>query len=723
MIRHLKSLAPRAVVIAMLVLAAPVRAELPAAAFKQLPADTAFYSSMLRNREQIDIILKSKAWAKLMNMPIAKFAKEQIDKQLANPDPQFAMFVNMLKLPENQELLQVLADAYSDEIFVYGSSGWVDFIDLFMEVASAVRFGPALSQLNPENRGKNPAELMARVALQVLARNEKLIRVPDLIIGFKVKDSNKVEAQIKRLEGLVKSVIGFAPPFIGKGFSRVKIGDSSVLNLTVDTSAVPWDQLHIKDYEEKDGEFDPLLKKLKSLTLSISIGVHRGYVVLAIGQTADHLAVIGGEGKHLSELPEFKALEKFADKPLTSIGYTSKALKTALLPKASDYKDITTKLGELLKAADLPEASVKKIRADLDSMSDGLAKIVPEAGASVSFSFMTPRGTEAYDYDYTNFPSYGLDSSKPLSLLEHAGGQPIFFYAARSKSDPDAYKSFSKRIPVIYEHVEEAVLTKLDDDQKELYKTIKGKVVPLLQRLDRITGDLLLPALQDGQIGFVLDAKWKSKHWHVAAPTTPKAMPLPEIGFLMGISDEGKFKQAMKELYTLINDSLGVASELAKGEIPDIKMPEPNIEDGLGGLLAFYPIPPEVGIDAQFLPMVGLSKDLLVLTLSRSHTERLLKETPLKLDGGPLAEMKGKPVASAMYFNWPALVDTATPWLELAISTAKPPAFPPGTDGDVLKQTLTLLEICKVLRSFSNVTYQENGIWITHSETVIRDLE
>jgi hypothetical protein len=252
---------------------------------------------------------------------------------------------------------------------------------------------------------------------------------------------------------------------------------------------------------------------------------------------------------------------------------------------------------------------------------------------------------------------------------------------------------------------------------------MKKSVVPLLKRLDTITGDQLLPALADGQFGFVLDGKWKSRHWQVMMPTTPKGMPMPELGILLGISDDEKFKQAMKGYFALINDALGTASELAKGQFPDIKLPEPNVEEGLGGLLAFYPIPPEIGLDSQFMPTAGLSKDVLAITLSRGHTERLLKATPLKFDGGPLAEMKSKPLSSAMIINWPVLIDTMAPWLEFGVSMAKLPPVGEGPDADVVSQVRMVLEVLKVLRSSTSVTYREEGATITHSETVVQDIE
>jgi hypothetical protein len=207
------------------------------------------------------------------------------------------------------------------------------------------------------------------------------------------------------------------------------------------------------------------------------------------------------------------------------------------------------------------------------------------------------------------------------------------------------------------------------------------------------------------------------------APGTPQPLPLPELGVLLGISDEAKFREAMKSYQGLINDALAVASELSGGQIPDLKMPDPTTEKTAGGLLAYYPIPPEFGLDAQVVPTAGLSKSVLALSLSRAHTERLLKPTPLKKESGPLADLKTKKLASASGFNWPALVDALTPWIELAVTSANPPPVPPGPDGDVMKQVRTVLEVMKVFRGSYSVTYYEDGVMITHSESILRDLE
>ncbi len=109
MTRHLKTLAPMAALLAGLTLAAQAPAEGRAdvdAVYKLLPADTAFYGSMLRNREQVEIIGKSKAWARLMDLPAVKFARQEIAKKLADTDdPQTGQLAEFLKQPENKERL------------------------------------------------------------------------------------------------------------------------------------------------------------------------------------------------------------------------------------------------------------------------------------------------------------------------------------------------------------------------------------------------------------------------------------------------------------------------------------------------------------------------------------------------------------------------------------------------------------------------------------------
>ena len=52
---------------------------------KSVPSDAAFYSATLRNKEQLDIVLKSKAWAKLWALPLVQTAWKKATEQLDQP--------------------------------------------------------------------------------------------------------------------------------------------------------------------------------------------------------------------------------------------------------------------------------------------------------------------------------------------------------------------------------------------------------------------------------------------------------------------------------------------------------------------------------------------------------------------------------------------------------------------------------------------------------------
>ena len=693
------------------------------AALRLLPADTAFYSGMLHNKEQLQALTGSKAWAKLNALPAVKFARQTIDAQLANAqDPRAAAVLQSLRQPENQELLAMLGDAVSGEVFVYGGETVQGFVELLSRVNGAGRFGPALAMMTGQAAGKNPNEIQARYYLHVLGQNVELIRAPDLVFGFKVTDEKRVERQLKRLEDLVQSLGPMLPPPLQNRFKRAKVGDASFLNFTVDGSLVPWDQIPIKDYEEKDGEFDPLLKKLRSTKLSLSLGVHHGYLLLALGESPAGIARIGGPGERLSARPEFKPLAKFGDRRLTSIGYISKSLRQKSGLSAKDLDAMAADLQSALGHAKLPEDKVQAINKDLERLARDLKKNLPELGPSVEFSFLSDRGHEGYTYDYGTHPA--LDGGKPLTILEHAGGDPIFVGAVRGKSDPAAYKTLVKWIKVAYGHAEDIIQANLDDEQREKYKEVAKELFPLLKRLDEITGNLLLPSLADGQAAFVLDARWKSKQWHEQAPATPAAMPMFEIGLLLGVSNAEQFEKAMASYRALANDAIAKAKQMAPpGQIPDVEIPAPQTESVKGGKLVWYPIPPEIGLDKQVSPTAGLSRRVAILTLSRGHTERLLAPTPLKATGGPLGDAK-RPLAAASCFNFNALVSGATPWVMFGVETAKLPPLPGGDgDPDWPGQVRTLLEVLKCYRGTTSASYLEDGVLVTHTESVVEDLK
>jgi hypothetical protein len=108
--------------------------------------------------------------------------------------------------------------------------------------------------------------------------------------------------------------------------------------------------------------------------------------------------------------------------------------------------------------------------------------------------------------------------------------------------------------------------------------------------------------------------------------------------------------------------------------------------------------------------------------LTKSHAERLITATPLKLDGGPLADLK-RNRAKAVYANCPALLDVALPWLEFGIRAGGPKLAGGMNPDEIIKQVQMGFEVLKVFRGYTSSTYLQDGKLVTHSETVVKDLE
>ena len=102
-----------------------------------IPENAAIYSTSLRLREQFEAVANSKAWAKLRELPAVKMAWQMYETQAAQPESGPAKVQAALQDPQVQDLLALLADMFSDEVFVYGDADVVDSLGLMQEVGGA----------------------------------------------------------------------------------------------------------------------------------------------------------------------------------------------------------------------------------------------------------------------------------------------------------------------------------------------------------------------------------------------------------------------------------------------------------------------------------------------------------------------------------------------------------------------------------------------------------
>lgn len=682
-------------------------------ALSMIPEDAAAFSTILRGKEQFDLFYNSNAYKALRSLPIVKQAWEMAQKDLAKDDGPLGMYKKFVEDKDNKELVDLLLEGVSDEVFVYAGKSWGDAMRLLLAVNNAQSWAPLSAAIG----GQDQQRTQFRAMLLAAQKNHQLMKMPDLVFGLKIKSAAKAEAQLKRLEKMAEMAAENFPPLKGK-LKRQKLGDSSFLTAEVDGSLIPWDDVNLKDYEDKKDEFEDLVKAAKKMTACVSVGVKDGYLLFGLTSSFKEVARLDSKGKSLSAREELKPLEKVASKPLTGISYVSKEYQAAAAAAYLDLSSIAEQVKNALAKTDaLKEERKKAIEKDIDALVVESRKYAGNYGAKLAYSYLTPTGYEGYAFDYGN-----QDALKGVScrLGENFGGKPIFAAAFGCKADGTAYKDFVKWVKIVHGHGEAVFLdSTAPDEAKEAYKKISAATLPVWKKIDEITTKLLLPSIKDTGMGLVIDAKWKSKQWQNMVPAMEKEMPMLELGLLVGISDAKGFEKAMNEYRKAFNDMYAKGRDAApnKETIPPFAVPDPTTEKVASGTILFYPLPEEAGLDKQVQPVAGIGKNASVIALSKKHAERLMATTPLAVKSGPLAR-KGDLVGLSV-LDWPQLIDAATPWVEFGVMAA--PDLPVKKE-DALKQLKTVFDVLKCFKGSSSASYLEDGKLVTHAELIVKDL-
>lgn len=699
---------------------------------KFAPANASFYTSFQRNAEQWSAFANSKAYAKLLSMPALQLGLAQASAFWNDPDnAQLVAIKAMLDMRENKELIELVKDAVSNEIFFYGDSGYADVIDLVNQLNRIING----AQLEALSSGEEPATVMMRQLIAFLDKNGDKLKAPDTVIGFKLSDAKRAEKQLARLEKLLGDSLADQPD-LKMRLKREKIGGAEFLSMHLDGTLIPWDSIPREELGKDAEAVEKLAERIKKMTLVISLGVRDGYFLFSIGDTSEHLAALG-KGKLLADRPELAPLYKAGDKRFTSIGYVSEEFtKKAASSSAGQFDDLVNMAKQGLPLSGLDEKLQKEIIADAEALSADIKKALPQPGAAVSFTYLSSRGYEGFAYNYGDHSK--VDGSKPLSILDHVGGNPILFVAAREKSSPEEYQFASKWAARGLYYFEQIALKEFDEAQRETYAKLRNEAEPLLKRIGKATSDMLLPALADGQWGVVLEAKTTSAKWHEAMPPADKPLPLFELAVVTGVSDAALLQKAFGEYYAVAQEALDKLHKALPDEVPEIKLVPPKTKKVGAASMFYYDLPEHLGLDKQIAPNAGLAKNVGVLSYSPAQTERLLTKTPTPTTG-PLAR-RNQPLVSAMSFNFAALIDALSPWIDYGfdmaggLQIADEGADDLGEAGLVLQadagtmkfikeQVAVVLDVLKCFRGGTSATYLEGKALVTQFEWQFQDLK
>ena len=719
-----------------------------------VPHDAAFLSSSLRLRQQYDMLVGSNAYKAIMNLPAVKRALDSYDEQRSTPGSPFSTFESFLELPDNKAAAELLADMVATDTFVYGEPSCVSFWKLVRTVMEAQqRAGLAAGREDmvveemPDDAADDDLKIEAfaadvdtrrgaRVALETLADNLDLLVVPDVIWGFKTTKRDVAVAQLDRLETLAASLLE-GDPDGATAVARRKIAGGEVLTFTVDGSRVPWADVEreLAAAAGDDQRAEQVFDRLRDLDLVLAVGLVGDWVIVSLGDSADHLdklAIPGSGRKGLLDLPVFAPLRPDAGRPLTAVSYVSESFAEAVADPEAGLDSMVAALDGLETVEELPAEAVDDIRGLAKRAAGEYGRRLPQPGPWMGYSFLTDRGYEGYAWNWSR--NQPFDGDRRLDLLEHVGGAPLAVLATRIKSDRAAFDAAVEIAAAAWQLGLRHGRPSMDDDERKSFDALAERLTPFAARLVTALREKVIASLADGQIALVLDAKGRAAKPQRRLPSSAEPLPIVEPGIVLPVADPKLFKDGLNDLFALADEFTEAVRELDPRAMPETyRIPEPDRAKSDGGSVWSWALA-NAGLDEQIRPAIGVGDEVVVLSLVPKQAGRMLAESGLET-GTQLTKFD-EPLAAAAAVDVAGLIDAARPWVvyltrygcvqqregevdprrQLSADDETPEAK------DALEHVAVILEALKSLRVAVAETSYREGALVTHWRNVIRDM-
>ncbi|MFM7097880.1 MAG: hypothetical protein ACKO16_10765 [Gemmataceae bacterium] len=673
-----------------------------------LPKNTTGLGIMLKNKEQLDLVLKSKAFKKLSELGATKMLVEKFNEG-------FNGNLEGANKEQLMEVLKVAGELFSHEVVIASGPNAPKSLSALFSAMSAGQTAPFTLMMQGNFDKDAISKAQGESIIQALVESSGDLKVPEVLLAFKLKDKKTGEGLIKRLEDKVPMVEAAEPKLKG-AIKKEKVDGAEFLTIKLKGSMFPVEQIdQIAGVEE--GQLKKFKADLSKLTFAAAIGIKNDYLIASMGPDLSYISSLG-KGDSIASIKEFAPIAKYAGKNIIGLQYLNKEYLESVQGYTTNPEEASIQVKELIAGASLPKDIGKRVEKDVDQLIKEAFEFMPKVGARVGVTFLSDKGCESINYDYsTNMP---IDGSKPLGLLQNFGGNPIFASVLRGKDVEKSWNFFSKWGAVAYGYFTEFALPNVPADQKEQVTAFLKKLEPTLAKLAKITASDLIPAMKDAQIAFVLDGKLGSKQWSAMLPKSKKDLYVPEPAFILGISDAAKFGAAIKGYREGINQIIKDAAGFdPTGTLATLKIPAPEEKALKDGKAYFYSIPMLEDVSKKLQPAAVVGENFSAITLSFEHAERLLNKTPLKSDISKLADPE-KNLAGFCVFDNTALLAMINPWVEFGFEM-----MPPGIDEafGVKKQVQTFFEVLGTCKGTVCSTFLENGVWVNRSISVWKDLE
>ena len=694
-----------------------------------IPDDAAFLASTLRGREQYDRITTSNAFASLKELKSVAKALDELAKQQTQPGNPMALAMMMMQMPDNQEAIALLQDMVATDTFVFGTSSWVTFSKLAKKLQSAQQAANIATITKGTDLELDTGATLNRLIAETLAANTDQIVIPDLVWGFHTTQTDAAKKQLDRIEVFATSMAQ-AQPMLSDAVAREKIGAGDFITVTIkpDPNLIKMAMSNVMKFDDMEEELEKILKRVGELEIVVALGIVKEHVVLSIGGGTEHLQAMGSTGASLLDTKPFKVVRDASEKPLTSIWYRSQKLAKAWETSPEDIEQAKKFAAAVAEANELTPEATTEAEKLVGELLEGYASRMPEAGPWLAYSYLTDTGYAGEEWNWAkNLPWNG---SMPLSF-DHFGGDPLAMIALRTKTDPEQFEAFVSWANSLRQFVSNAISSTGDDDVQEGFKTFDEKIVPLGEDLTKTVREKFVPALKNGQFGFVIDGKASTTKLQASLPASSKPLPLFEPAIVLSLDDEKLFREGLSDIFALSDKLLNVIREIDDDSIPsEYRIPDPEEKDAEGGTLWTFALP-ESGLDEQIQLSIGIGKNAAVFSFLPEQAERILARSPLQLEGD-----FSQNLAAAAILDWVAFANAIEPWATYVIRCGgvqqeKGRLDPDSTIGpdsetdevtDALEQLATIFDVFRCLKSAAAKTSIVEDATVTRWQNRIEDL-
>jgi hypothetical protein len=616
------------------------------------PQDVSFFATNLNLGKAWEGFLGGNFVTRLRDLPYVQRFEGEVLAQWENPEGQMETLKGNLKNPNVKNLLDLIVDMDSQEIFYYGASDWNDAIGGIMglyEDINARSDDPIAMQ-----------EFLAELDDEYLDG----VKIPTTVIGFRLKNEEIARTLLDALQGAMQLGLRQVPELapLAKQIAREDLKDGQALSITLTTALIPMDNLDPNVKEMLGG----LIEGLEGRKLVLSFGIRAKMLLMSISEDVSPLLTFG-TGESLVNHKRLKVLVDNMPRDLRSISYSSKAWRESQWDATygSYFQNLADQFAAAVSSEESDAVDVEKwqqeIIDDAAELDARIGDLEVEFDAAVSWSFASEVGLEGMTYDWSE--NVLLANAKPMSILKHAGTKPLLMVAVKEQPQPLIGELLTELIERAPEHIRRFI-TLAETDEEELEQALKvlEGAWPLVEESFSIAMRDILPALDEHEGLFTFSAQWTTQELSVDLPPPNKPLPLPEFAAAIKLRNRDQFLSGCRDLYGVFDKVIELVREFQPDSLPEgYNVPRPQQEELAGSTRFFYPEFSQWAFEG-FEPQVIVSNDTVVVGYSARQALDLIQEKPLATRPAWLSpEM---PVAGVSLVDMAGMVNAVSPWLE-----------------------------------------------------------